>query len=150
MVGTTLYQCIGVNGECNYQTSTSMPILTSVLLRQPNLIFSGTGIPMSGFIAQVSYVGVRADSTTINQNGTITAIFRGGVPVSNTYSKATVAFKKLDSNITHFATGPDNFPNSLSVKSISSSVNCSFAGGCLLTYAHPGISSNLLTDQSLN
>jgi hypothetical protein len=85
----------------------------------------------------------------INDTDAISTFLKG-VPVSASSQKAFLYFvQEGDTGVHHYALNA-NFTNAPTVKSISSDVNCSFAGGCTITLAQPGLLSNLLSDPTLN
>ena len=82
-VNGTNYTCLGSNGECDYQTSSSMPVVSNIAQQDAyTLVFTGVGFSFTGFPASVTYLSILADQVSVDTNTQVTAIFINGVPLS--------------------------------------------------------------------
>ncbi|TNV88211.1 hypothetical protein FGO68_gene8985 [Halteria grandinella] len=151
-VGSTSYSCSGSNGECNYETQTTFPsISTATATDSYSIQFTGTGFTtLSGFEALVSFLNIEADSVIVNSDTDLVATFTNGIPIGNGVVPQ-LSFSEASSNITHWALNSATVTNTVSSTiQIESSVQCSFAGGCSLKINQPGLIQNLLNDTSSN
>jgi hypothetical protein len=135
-MGTDISECVGTFGECNYQTSSSMPVVTSVIKSDSNTLeFSGSGFNIDSFTAKVSLANVIADEVTIESDTLVKAIFRYGVPVTSGAVVPSLSFfDSRNEAIIDWAQIPTSVAvtNALTATSISAPIDCSFAGGCLV------------------
>lgn len=73
-----------------------MPTVSSVTkVDATTLTLTGSGYLMngvSGYEAKVSYVGVFADTVTVDSDTQVTAMFNNGIPIAQTAIKPSLSF----------------------------------------------------------
>lgn len=68
-VNGNAFLCQGINGACDYQTSDSMPVVESLVKQDANtLVFTGIGFEFLSFPAEVTYMGIDADTVTVDSD----------------------------------------------------------------------------------
>ena len=82
----------------------------------------------------------------------MTATFVNGVPVSTKARAPIVTFYNATTNTTHKVVQASSVTliNTVTANSIGAPVQCSYAGGCLISVAQPGLLSNMQQDPTLN
>lgn len=97
------------------------------------------------YIGSVTYQGITANNVTIDSETKVTALYTKGVPISATAVAPRLTFTSTASNsIQHTASGTATIANTFTATEISSSIDCSFAGGCLLSIDAPGLATSLI------
>lgn len=154
------YTCLGINGECDYQTSSSMPVVSSIAQQDAyTLVFTGVGFSFTGFPAQVRYINIKADSVTVDSDTQVTAVFTNGIPLSQSAKAPVLFFKDSASAASHWAASSAKYEirhhshqmrftitNPVTASALNSQVQCSFAGGCLIQVNQPGLLTNIMND----
>lgn len=103
-VNGSAYTCQGLTGACDYQTSALMPVVSTVVKQDAyTLIFTGVGFTFPGFPAEVSFIGINADTVTVDSDTQVTATYTKGVPLSQTLQTPVLSFKDDTSSTTHWA-----------------------------------------------
>ena len=145
-VGSTSYTCANSDTtQCQYTTGSSMPSVSAASIVSNYISLTGTNfITSSGFTPKARFAGVYADSVTINSATDAVATFNNGVPYQGSTSpvKPELYFVSTTTTETHWASVTptlSNQPPNLA----TSSVTCSYAGGCALSIAAQGLSSSL-------
>lgn len=153
-LGTTSSACVGTSGECDYETSSvNFPEVSAIALTDAHtLSFTGTGLQLlqADYTAGVTFSGIKADSVTLDSDTSATAVFTQGIPIGSGV-KPKLYFANAATGITHWAVSTATVSNTLTPSlSLDSSLDCSFAGGCLLKVTQPGLVHNLLNDTAKN
>jgi len=133
-----------------------MPNVVSIAKTDKTIVFTGTNFYTSGYVARASFFGIEANewndvSSTKTVNGKsvtvvtptetvnvvvnsatqVTATWKYGVPTtSSTLIKPVLYFVKDSSKVKIYAISDQVLTNTLSLTSSSSSLQCSYAGGC--------------------
>lgn len=104
-MGTEVSECAGNTGDCNYQTSTTMPVVTSVEKTDSNTLdFTGTGFNIADFSASVILANVSASEVTILSDTQVRAIYSYGVPLTTGAVSPILAFiDTTDPSVSHSA-----------------------------------------------
>jgi len=85
------------------------------------LVFTGLNFFTSGYSAKASFMGIEADSVTIDSETQVTATWSLGVPTTSSDSAMpALDFEKDDSTETHFAISTAVITNALTVASSTS------------------------------
>ena len=84
--------------------------------------------------------GVEASSITVDSQTQMTATWTLGVPVLALASTPEISFVD-DSGVTLFAVNEQTVENSVNLASQTTSLECSFAGGCLLEVGVAGLAT---------
>jgi hypothetical protein len=145
-INSTITSCSNSDtSKCAYSTSTSMPIVSSAVISTDTITFTGTNFMTSGYTIVGSYNGVASTTGTVTSSTSASVTFAKGVPVSSTALIPTLFFADTTSSVNgHYASITQTLTNSLALTATtSSSLSCSFAGGCLLGMSVNGLSSSL-------
>ena len=140
-VGGTPYACASTDTtKCAYtqsQASTAFPAITSVAKgSDTTIVFTGTQFYTIGYDATASFMGVSADSVTVDGE-TATATWALGVPTtSSTGASPSLEFTStLDAaKPVYYAILPAagiTLANPFVLKRSDGGMQCSFQGGCL-------------------
>lgn len=147
-VSGTTYDCANSVG-CEYgQTAGVMPEVTGANINgDTEIVFSGTNF-LTSFSGFASFAGVSADSVTIDSATQATATWDLGVPIGD--EAPVLQFVLEDATWeSHYADmGTANVFQALDVTSSSSSLECSFNGGCYLEINAVGLASTLKNSES--
>jgi hypothetical protein len=151
MVDTTYYDCLGTNGECDYNTESTYPTITSVaLIDSYNIGFEGTGLDaLSSLTTMASFLGVDADLVTTHNSTHATALYSKGVPIGNNVIPR-LYFIDVSTGLTHWAVTTVTLSNSLPASIAINALSCSYAGGCSLNIPVKGLVQNLKNDTTKN
>lgn len=102
-----MFDCSGVTGACDYQTSTveNMPLVTAVSkLDGLTLQLVGTGFQLlPDFTPRVRFLDIYASYVSIESDTTVIATFRNGVPVSNFTQRAFLFYVQDRTGVEHYA-----------------------------------------------
>ncbi|CDW80878.1 ipt tig domain containing protein [Stylonychia lemnae] len=149
-VNNLTYSCT-IPSQCVYETSESMPSISSISLvtGSTQMVILGTNFLTIGYLATVKFQGLEADLVTIDSDSQVSATWNHGVPLSaNPVAPILVFSSLISSSIKHTASGTATISNTFSQTSINQNVDCSFAGGCLLQINQPGLASTLTQNQN--
>ena len=139
---------------CVYEqlSNSSMPAFTAIDNSVSNtIVFTGTNFFTTDFTANVSYGGADADTVVVDSATQVTATWTLGMPPLDTDLIPKLWFESTTSETIHVAYH-DTSDSSLKVsKSLGAasgpaSLECSFAGGCLLEVTAEGLASILKND----
>ena len=137
--------------DCEYEQKTaSSPTVTGFSATANKITVTGTSFPISGYTASVIFKGVESNSATIDSATGITATFTKGVPVSKDPAAPTVKFtpssRRMLSGSANFiqATGANvKLTSAPKVTASTSSLECSFQGGCTYEVTGAGLTATL-------
>lgn len=115
------------------------------------IVFSGSGLAAAANdVLTVSFGGISATSVVADSAGTqVFATFQYGVPYTTQAERPVLSFNKTSQGTILF---PENTLTLSHTKVVGggSSIDCSFAGGCLLSVQTQGVSSRLVSDPESN
>lgn len=91
---SSTFEC-AIPGQCEYETSTSMPSVSSLAISGDSysIVFTGSNFLALPYTAKVTYADISADTVTVDSSEQVTATWTLGVPVSSTTSKPTLVFE---------------------------------------------------------
>lgn len=115
-----------------------MPTVSSYATTEDTITITGINFFTSSYTAKFSYAGVTADSVTIDSATQVTATFTNGVPLS--YATLPVLWFESSTDA-HWAINTVTLVNNPTVSGLNDNVECSFAGGCLISISQLGITS---------
>jgi hypothetical protein len=144
--------------ECLFeQLDASSPVVTGASISSSSSItITGTAFPTSDYDVIVLFKGVETSSAVIDSDTSITATFSNGIPISDTAASPSVRFvptasdsrRRLmslaDADLQLVAILSDvTVANTLSVTDSTSSLSCSFQGGCSYSVSAAGLTASL-------
>ena len=144
--------------ECLFeQLDASSPVVTGASISSSSTItITGTDFPTSDYDVIVLFKGVETSSAVIDSDTSITATFSNGIPISDTAASPSVRFvptasdsrRRLmslaDADLQLVAILSDvTVANTLSVTDSTSSLSCSFQGGCSYSVSAAGLTASL-------
>ena len=100
----------------------------------------------TGYTATVFYNGIASDSTTTTST-TVEATFDLALPVSSEILSPTLKFTLDGTHQAHYAENTLTLDNTFDTNDVTtSSVTCSFAGGCEMTLGLTGLAKTVIKD----
>lgn len=110
----------------------SFPNVTSIAesATPGQIIFTGENFYTGGFVANVEYAGIQADTVTIDSSTQVTASWNLGFPAVGTEVTPALWFNETGSEVRHYASINSTLTKALTITSGYSGKQCSFAGGC--------------------
>ena len=139
-VGTSTIEC--TDAACNFEQAEggAFPAVASSAISGTTIVFTGTNFYTSGYTAQASFNGVKADTTVVDSASSVTATWTSGVPIVAAATKPELKFTaegELKTAI--YASMASDLTNALNIVSSSQDLSCSFAGGCKFEITSPGL-----------
>lgn len=106
---------------------------------------------MNGWTPVVTYLGVESSSGTIDSDNQVTVTFANGVPASILPNEISLGFTEAVNNrkVIIYSSAPHSIQQTLAITS-SSSVTCSFQGGCEYEVVGNGLTAAIQGDSSSN
>jgi hypothetical protein len=134
-----------VASDCIYSQNETITV-SAVATSGNTVTFIGTGF-LSAYTASASIGGISADSVTVTNETSATASWTTtGIPGID--ATPVLQFTHSTGNYSHYATVSATFSKTHNVTATTSSLSCSFAGGCTYAIESEGLYATL--QNSLN
>lgn len=154
-LGGSYYPCTtNSTGACNFTQAdgAAFPAVgsTGLVKTSKTIAFTGTDFYTTGYTANASFAGIKADSVVVASATSATATWNRGVPLAAAATAPDLWFESTTTEEKYWAQMGATVANPLSVTASSSAVSCSFAGGCRFEVTASGLASQLHHNATAN